>query len=58
MTRRAKQLVEKMKNAGFWQHFSVSGRVKARREKSRPTGSDARERRAHEHPKEPERNKK
>ncbi len=56
--KRTRRLVAKVKNAGFWQRFNKSGNG-ARTTKSSGSGkSNTRELRGHEHPKEPERNKK
>ena len=53
----AKKFVSKVKNAGFWQKFN--SRVRSRStKKSSGSRPDSRELRGHEHPKEPERNKK
>lgn len=55
--KRTRQFVIKVKNTGFWQKFNKKGRVRTSN-KSTPASSNARELRGHEHPKEPERNKK
>ncbi len=56
--KRTRRLVAKVKNAGFWQRFNKPGSSSSI-SKARGSGqSNARELRGHEHPKEPERNKK
>lgn len=54
---RTKKFVTKVKNAGFWQRFNRRGGVSNSHGSSKGK-SDTRELRGHEHPKEPERNKK
>jgi hypothetical protein len=55
--KRTKHFVQKVKNAGFWQRFNKRGR--GLRTQSNVDGkANTRELRGHEHPKEPERNKK
>jgi hypothetical protein len=56
--KRTKLLVTKLKNVGFWQRFNRVGRNNSRSNASSSGKTDARELRGHEHPKEPERNKK
>ncbi len=56
--KRTRRLVAKVKNAGFWQRFNSTGRSKTSSKTNGSGQSNTRELRGHEHPKEPERNKK
>lgn len=56
--KRTRRLVTKVKNAGFWQRFNTSGKKSPQNKTDGGGKSDVRELRGHEHPREPERNKK
>lgn len=56
--KRTQKFVAKVKNAGFWQRFNRSGRKNSRMKVNTQGKANTRELRGHEHPKEPERNKK
>ncbi len=56
--KRTRRLVAKVKNAGFWQRFNTPGRKNSPAAVNGSGKSNTRELRGHEHPKEPERNKK
>jgi hypothetical protein len=56
--KRTKHLVAKVKNAGFWQRFNKGGSKNSTQNAGTTGKTNTRELRGHEHPKEPERNKK
>jgi hypothetical protein len=58
MTKQAKRLVAKLKKPNFWQSLNLKAKYTGRDRKSQIAKQSPRETRAHEHPKEPERNKK
>lgn len=56
--KRTKKFVSKVKNAGFWQRFNRDKVNSTGVNGSNGSNTNTRELRGHEHPKEPERNKK
>ncbi len=56
--KRTRRLVAKVKNAGFWQRFNTPSQKNSKTKTGNNGKSNTRELRGHEHPKEPERNKK